>query len=69
MPEKKISAVARPVKALGAYRGITAAKAIAIAEAELKALRAWMEIDPNTPYREETAHRLVELADKIKRQP
>jgi len=40
-------------------------RAIQLAEAELAALRRWVDVDPRTPWRREAAARLRWIADHI----
>jgi hypothetical protein len=40
-------------------------RAIQLAEAELAALRRWVDVDPRTPWRREAAARLRWIADLI----
>ncbi len=68
MGTKSISARARTVPrqpADTAYQGVTAQQALHLAELELQTLREWMTIDPDTPYRDETAARLRALAERL----
>lgn len=64
----KVSVSANIVAKSGAASGgkpLTLDQALGLAEAELATLRAWVQIDPNTPYRREAAARLRWLADAI----
>lgn len=63
----KVSVAANIVAKSGAAtaKPVTLDQALGLAEAELATLRAWAQIDPNTPYRREAAARLRWLAGVI----
>lgn len=63
MSKKSLSA--HVVARSAARKPVPLDRVLAMVEAELAALRHWVKIDPDTPYRAETAARLRALADQI----